>query len=373
MTPQLSTFKKLRQFITDYCHFADESIVIPLSLWIAGTYLYEVFDSFPYLVITAHVKRAGKTRLSELIGFTCQMPFRVAGASAPSMFRIIKDNKPTILWDEAETLSSEAGTLVRAFLNVGYRKGQTIPRATGEGVIEWPTYCPKVFVLIGDVYDTLRDRSLVIQMERAKSTNNFAKRFNYETTKAEGFDIAEELKALCAANLPEIMSIYESIQLPFLTDRDEEIWRPIFTIAKVLDPESFAILSRIAVDMATEKTAPVTKWNQTDIDREARAETEEYAAKLIADMLKIIGKNKALSSGEFIKKLRDIDTAPWRKYKGEGLDAGGNMLATLLVTFDCKPRVHRINTSATKGSSGGTIRGYSKVDLENAAKKAGIK
>lgn len=93
----MNPLKNLRNFLSDYCHFADPAIVRPLSLWIAGAYLYETFDSFPYLVITAHVKRAGKTRLSELIGFTCSMPFNVAGATAASLFRIIQDNKPTIM------------------------------------------------------------------------------------------------------------------------------------------------------------------------------------------------------------------------------------------------------------------------------------
>lgn len=355
----MNPLKNLRAFLSDYCHFADPAIVRPLSLWIAGTYLYETFDSFPYLVITAHVKRAGKTRLSELIGFTCSMPFNVAGATAASLFRIIQDNKPTIMWDEAETLSSEASTITRAFLNVGYRKGQTIPRATGQGVTQWPTYCPKVFVLIGDVYDTLRDRSIVVEMQRGEPR----KRFAYETAKMEGEEIANSIKILVAENLELIQSEYSGMELRFLTDRDAEIWRPVFALAKAIEPESVTELSRIAIDMATEKTANVKRYGYVNQEEQERiVEREEYAKRLLTDMLKITERkefSKAIESRNAIKLLHEINIAPWRKYQGTGLDM--TMLSDLLGIYELRPRVCRIGENI--------FRGYLRKDILECAKK----
>jgi len=356
------TLEKLRRMIAKYLFFADPSILIPLSFWIAGTYLYEAFDSFPYMVITARVKRAGKTRLSELIRFTCNMPYSVAGASAASLFRMIEDRKPTIIWDEAETLSSEASSIVRAFLNVGYRKGQTIPRAQGQEVKEWPTYCPKVFVLIGEVYDTLRDRSIIVKMTRGTTQDtDRLQRFSYETCKAEGLEIVDAMRVLIANNMQAILEAYETENLDFLTDRDEEIWRPLFAIAKVLEPESYKAMKRIAVDMATEKTAPYKKW-ELNVDEEKRAEKEEYAHRLLSDFLSITKNLKAISSATAINVLRDIDVAPWRKYLGNGLDM--NMLADLLGIVELFPKVHRVGTK--------TFRGYSRADILSAAKKARV-
>ncbi len=351
-----SPLKNLRSFLSDYCHFADAAIVRPLSLWIAGTYLYEAFDSFPYLVITAHVKRAGKTRLSELIGFTCSMPFNVAGATAASLFRIIQDNKPTIMWDEAETLSSEASTITRAFLNVGYRKGQTIPRATGQDVTQWPTYCPKVFVLIGDVYDTLRDRSIIVEMQRGEPR----KRFSYESAKMEGEEIAAEIKNLVAENLERIQSEYSGMELRFLTDRDAEIWRPVFALAKALEPETIPELSRIAVDVTTEKTANVKRYGYVNQEEQERiVEREEYAKRLLADMLKISDKVKAIPSNRAVNLLHEINIAPWRKYQGTGLDM--TMLADLLGIYELRPKPCRIGENV--------FRGYTRKDILAAAKK----
>lgn len=355
----MNALKNLRSFITDYCHFADPEIVRPLSLWIAATYLFEAFDSFPYLVITARVKRAGKTRLSELIGFTCSMPMNVAGASAPSLFRAVKDTKPTIIWDEAEQLSSESASLVRTFINVGYRKGQTIPRTDGKyGIIQWPTYCPKIFVLIGDVYDTLRDRSIICEMQRGEPK----KRFSYETAKTEGAEIAEEIRQLVAENLEAIQDAYENTDLPFLTDRDAEIWRAIFAIGSVLDRDNDGInlLSRIATDMATEKTADVKKYGYVNQEEQEKiVQREEYARKLLSDMLNITSKLKAIESNRAIAALKEITIAPWRKYQGTGIDM--NMLADLLGIFELRPKVCRVGEKV--------FRGYTRKDILSCAKK----
>lgn len=376
----MNAIQKLRAFFESYCHFREPLISLPLAFWVLGTYLFERFDSYPYLIITARVKRAGKTRLSELMGFASNMPFNVSGASAPSLFRKIKDDKPTIIWDEAETLSSEANSLVRAFLNVGYRKGQMIPRATLSGVTEWPTYCPKIFVLIGDVYDTLRDRSMICEMERGTP----GKRFNYETTRAEGLAIAEELRAVAEENAEAIEQSYAEIQLPFLTDRDEEIWRPIFAMCTVLAPSELKNMMRIAADLAAEKTNP-HRYIPNE-DSELRSALEEYATMAVRDMLVVSrtrpeivregkkGKKRVLKSMEALAALHDIPTSPWRKYyyaggdrnKGSKAQPGlnANQLGILLG-------IHRVHSQLYRVADE-VFRGYNVAEIEEAAERLGV-
>lgn len=369
-----SVLERLRKYILSYSVLKDSALVIPLSLWIAATYLFEVFDAFPYLVITAKVKRAGKTRLKELIGFTCNVPFNVTGASAAALFRSIKDNKPTILWDEAEELSKEGNSLMRQFLNSGYRKGQSIPRATGEGVTEWPTYCPKAFVLIGDVFDTLRDRSIVVEMDRMSPEQaKNVKRFSYETAKEEGNLIGEELKKVLSENVEAIMEAYNSEELSFLTDRDEEIWRPIFAIAKVLDQATYNTktttktrsMKALAVDLATEKTN--TERYKPSAENEAKLAQEEYGLKLLEDLLSVMPKGiKCLSSVEALKKLHAIDVAPWRKYGGNGLtlnnSAEPNSMSALLTPFGIAPKAVRNGNKV--------VRGFLRSEVERAVREA---
>lgn len=369
-----SVIEKLRKYILSYSVLKDPALVIPLSLWIAATYIFEAFDAFPYLVITAKVKRAGKTRLKELIGFTCRVPFNVTGASAAALFRSIKDNKPTILWDEAEELSKEGNSLMRQFLNSGYRKGQSIPRVGKDGVTEWPTYCPKAFVLIGDVFDTLRDRSIIMEMERVTSEQaDSMKRFSYEMAKLEGEAIGEELKTLLTEKAESIMEAYNNEELSFLTDRDEEIWRPIFAVAKILDVETYNTkttsktrsMKALAVDLATEKTN--TERYKPSAENEEKLAQEEYGFKLLEDLLSIIPKGtKCISSSDAIEKLRSIDVAPWRKYGGNGLtlnnSAEPNSMSALLTPFGVSPKVVRNENKV--------MRGFLRVDVERAIRNS---
>lgn len=366
-----TTLSALRKFISDYLYFEDASILLPICYWIAGTYLFESFDAFPYCVITASTKRSGKTLLSELMAFCSNVPFRVTGATAQALFRAIEDRKPTIIWDEAETLSSEASSVLRAFLNVGYRKGQTVPRASGESIKEWPTYCPKVFVLIGQVFDTLRDRSIVVNMRRGTTQEtDKLKRFSHETCKTRGLEFVDEIRSLIAENYQAILDVYENDSLEFLTDRDEEIWRPVFAICKVLEPENYVSMKRIAVDMAAEKTAPVKDKELLALE-EKRAQKEEYAIRLVKDMLTITKTVKAISSSDAVEALRKIDVAPWRKILGTGLDM--LLLADLLAVFELRPKVHRAKGNAKNSGSGqGVFRGYSRDQILDAAKKARI-
>lgn len=352
-----NNLKALRDFISGYLFFAETAVVKAIALWIAATYMFESFDAFPYMVITAKTKRAGKTRLSELIGFSCSNPFKIAGDSASAMFRTVEERKPTVIIDEAEALSKETAGLMRTFLNVGYRKGQSIPKTIGNQVREFSTYCPKVFVMIGGAFDTLMDRSIIVSMQRGEP----GKRFSYEQAKQEGNAIGEILKAEIEKHKEEIYEAYLSQELPFLNDRDEEIWRPIFAVASVLDKETYNELKRIAVDMATEKTGDIRKYNMSEED-EKRLQSEDDAKRLLSDMLALVGKSKNVPSATVIEQLKAIDVAPWRKYKGIGLDM--NELSRLVAIYGLRPKPCRDGEKV--------FRGYKKAEIEAAIKKAGI-
>jgi hypothetical protein len=368
MTP----FEKLRQYLSKYLHFVDQRITVPLSYWIAATYLLDVFDAFPYLVVTARTKRAGKTRLAELISFTCQMPFPVTAATPSSIFRKMTEKPvPTVIYDEAEKLSSNSATVMRQFLNSGYRKGQTIPRNNSMGgVDEFPTYSPKVFVLIGDVYDTLRDRSIIVEMERApREVMEQKSRFHFEISKKEGEEIAKEIKALLSNKLEDIERAYLSETLGFLTDRDEEIWRPIFAICRACEDSSYTTLQSVAADMAADKTNP-NRYIESK-EQETRRQIEEYSLYLLRDAYLVCQSySTAIPSADLLQLVRDIPTSPWRKYHSPseigtvGTENGSGLtikqMASMLSMFKVSPKVFHLGKNPT-------FRGYSCASIKLAA------
>lgn len=360
---------KIETYLTRYVSFTNKDHRFAASLWVLGTYLWDSFDAFPYLVITSDVKRSGKTRLAEVLGFVSRRPRAFAGMTAAAMFRSIRDEMPTLFIDEAETFSSESATMMRAVLNVGYRRGQTIPRASGkEGIIEWPAYCPKVFVLIGDVYDTLRDRSIIIRMERSHET---VQRFVYEQAKLEGQEIRDEIQALLNDSATKIARVRQEIvdtygmstlNLSFLNDRDEEIWLSLYAICTVLAWERVGELKRVAIDMSTEKTADVRRYvNLFGANQEA--DDDEHARRLLVDMVTVTGKAKTIFTEDAIKALRAIDIAPWRKFRGEGLTPIN--MADLLSRFGVSPKLIRVGG---KGRNAKVARGYKRAALHLAAR-----
>ena len=352
---------RIEEYIQDYVTLADPHYALPLALWIVGTFCYSEFDAYPYLVITSATKRSGKTRLSEMISFTCSNPRNFAAMTAAALFRSIENEKPTLISDESETLSNESASSMRAVLNVGYRRGQTIPRVSVNGIKEYPTYCPKIFVLIGDVYDTLRDRSIVITMNRAETR----KRFTFEAAKAEGAALRDEIHKSVTLNIGNLQHAFQNHKgLPFLMDRDEEIWTSLFCLCDVFCKARLTELQAAASDMAAEKTSESKRYLNLEA-AETAATDMEYGKRAINDLYSLfVVSGKVIRTENAIEGLKGIPTGPWRKFRGAGIDA--HDLSNLLSPFGVKPV--RIAIGSGRGKQK-FYRGYRRKDVEAALNK----
>lgn len=360
----MNTVNRIEHFIDKYVSLADTAYTLPLALWTMGTHIYQDFDAFPYLVITSLTKRSGKTRCSEIVSMLASAPRNSSALTGPSLFRLIEQEHPTLVFDEAETLSSEAASIQRSVLNVGYRKGQTIPRVGKNGEIEnFDTYCPKIFVLIGDVYDTLKDRSIILPMRRGEPKA----RFLFSVAQDESAPIRSEIATLITERKDTIIDRYHAHRgLEFLTDRDEEIWMPLFVLAQVFCPSRIAELRRASVDMSTEKTAESKRYIKLK-DHEGKAVEEEYAQRLLMDLYGLfIDGSKVISTANALEALRAIAVAPWRKFRGSGLDA--HDLRNMLQRFDVHPTYIR-PPKVAKGKYNKVARGYKYQDVQRAVQR----
>jgi hypothetical protein len=354
-----SLIAELESYIRSYVTLAETSYALVIALWLVATHAWTVFDAFPYLVVTSATKRSGKTRLLELISFVASNPRPLVNISPAALYRTISADKPTLLIDEAEMFSS-AKSEFRPLLNSGYRRGQTVRRHDAD----YETYCPKAFALIGDVHDTLRDRSIVIEMMRGEPT----RRFVYAAAKEEGGALREMTNATVSSKAEEITEALCSFEgLPWLiNDRDEEIWTPLFVLCRLLCPDRLPELDRAAADISAAKTAKTRKYLDLGAEEE-RAQEGEYALQLLHDMLRLIGDRKQITTQVAIAELRDIPTSPWRRFRGDGLKVGieGAMIvAGLLSRFGVKSSTIRI--AAKNVGTGSTAKGYKRHALLNA-------
>jgi hypothetical protein len=79
---------------------ADQAVTV--ALWIAHTHVIGAFDCTPYLQVTSATKRAGKTRLLEVIEPLVARPWLTQRVSAAALVRKVDAVHPTLLLDESD-------------------------------------------------------------------------------------------------------------------------------------------------------------------------------------------------------------------------------------------------------------------------------
>lgn len=356
--------EELETYFRDYATL-DESYYLPLALWTLGTYCYQSFDAYPYLVVTGIAPNSGKSRLLELIKLTGFGTQSVSKITAAAIYTAIRDAEPegaTILIDEAETLSRQSASDLRAVINSGYRNGETVKVKIGKRVETFPTYSPKCFALIGDVYDTLRSRSIHVQMRPAEARHRFAIR----TASERGRLIRDVIEDEIRERRIDIDSTYETFKgLQFFGEREEEIWTPLFVLCEVLCPERKAELIRAAADMAAEKSAEPRPYS-TLRDEGKKLEDHRHAMRLLRDILSVMDQRDRIKSAELLDELKMLPAAPWRKFKRVGLTF--ESMARMLEPYRVEPRTIRF---ANEQSSQAVAKGYYRGDVEEALSQAG--
>jgi hypothetical protein len=367
--PKLSILAKLESYFSKYVA-APSDYHFVAALWASMTYIYRSLDTVPYLCVTAMTKRSGKTLFAvDLLGPVCSQAMNATGMSGPVLWRKMEENDGGVFFvDEAESLSSEAGSKLRSALNIGYKRGQTVPIVVGGKVVDMPVFGPKCFVLIGDVNDTLRDRSIVLYMRRAtpEATSKLA-RFVSVNVEAEAAAIGAELGEVMAENAGAILEAYHNADsLEWLSARDAEIWLSLFAICSILAPERVEELKRIATDLSADKGSDAMKFSaESAQDAEKKAERAEYCVRLIKDLATICGARKYVTSEEVVGALKAIPTAPWRRYKGRGLNDQD-------IGYLLPPRMQAKNIKVATKPKQIVRRGWMKKDLDAALLDIGI-
>lgn len=116
-----------------------------LALWTFHTWVYDVAEVTPYLMITAPTSSAGKSRIFDVARLLVREPFPVVDPSPAALYRTIDALRPTVLIDEADMITQSAK--LRSVLNSGFAAGGFVPRTGRDGTsLEmFETFCPKAF------------------------------------------------------------------------------------------------------------------------------------------------------------------------------------------------------------------------------------
>ena len=362
-------------YLKKYVTFAEDFYALPTALWAIASHAWPEFDAYAYLGISARTKKAGKTTLKNCLAPLVPNGQKFSASSPSSMFRVMgMDSEgqpdgdfPVMLIDECEALAAETHPC-REFLNKGFERGEYITKTVGNESKKFECYCPKVIVGIGGVYDTLRDRMIVIMMKRRTPVEAAkAERIRTAVLEAEAGEIRGNISTFVADHLQEIRAAYaKATPLSFVDERAEKCWTPLFILAELLCPERIEELTRIAVDMEADKDAPQLIPHGKEWEAEERkADDEEARVLLLRDMMKVIGDDDCIPTADVIDKLKEIPTGGWRRFRGRGITAED--MGRLLDALNIHPKPVRPDKTSRK-----QVRGYKRADLIAAATLAGL-
>lgn len=295
---------EVERFIAKYVVLPSPAL-LPMSLWAVATHIFDSFDAFPYVSLSSPTPRCGKTRTLEILELLVARPWRGTAPTEAALFRFIEDKQPTLLLDEVEGLAkrnaSERDSAVLAILNAGYKSGQTVPRCVGNTheLQHFRVFCPKAFACIGRLPGALADRSIIIQMQRRRPGEH-VDRFRLRRAKREAEPIQDEAVRAVKLLSDEIAEAYSKLpELSFLTDRDEEIFSPLFAVCAILAPDRVKDLQQCAKELCDAKASEAVE--------------DSTALRLLHDVRDSwpAGETNCLTK-TLLSKLKEIEDGSWQ-------------------------------------------------------------
>jgi putative DNA primase/helicase len=208
-----------------------DGAVVVLPLWCAHTHVYNAFQCSPRLNACSPEKQCGKTTLRDVAALFVPRPILTENMTTAVLFRLAAAQSPTILADECDGWIAGNEEL-KSLFNSGHRKGGIVMRCEGDQneLRAFATYTPAMLCGIGSLPSTLHDRSIVIQLERAKR-GEIKARFDSRHVEGE-IDLCRKLARWCNDNREAIEAC--DPKLPETAfNRVADNWRPLFAIAEI--------------------------------------------------------------------------------------------------------------------------------------------
>jgi hypothetical protein len=340
---------ELRELLSVYMVLPEHADVA-IALWIFHTYVFELGDYTPYLLVTSPVRECGKSTLLELAYRLVYRGQLTGGITAGALYRKIDRTQPTILLDELDTrLKGDGGEALRGVLNTGFSRSGKVTICVGDAHEDkdFRTFCPKALAGIGRPWDTVTSRSIPIRLTRAPAQKL------RQLRKIRGHRIDADCEPYRRRLLRWAQDVQEELReaepdVPEgLGARQADVWRPLFAIADAAGGE----------------------WPQ----RARSASLEIYgvvgdesdsALLLLEDARDVFtarGNPTALFSATIVEELLKLEHRPWPEYRN-GQPFTPTAMAKLFGRFEIRPKQVREGTHSDDKQK----RGYRLEDLTSA-------
>ncbi|WP_414721626.1 DUF3631 domain-containing protein [Streptomyces sp. LMG1-1-1.1] len=310
---------ELRRQIKKFVILPSPEALDAVTLWVAATHLQTAWQHAPRLAVVAPAKRCGKSRLLDVVTETVHDPLITVNASAAAVFRSITENPPTLLVDEADTLFGSAKVAekneeMRGLLNAGHQRNRPTLRVSGPNheVSKFPTFAMAALAGIGDLPDTIMDRSVVIRMRRRRPGESVAEfRTVRDTTTLHAVRdrLVEWLAPLhaTATDLTPTMPV---------EDRAADTWEPLVAIADLAGG-------------AWPEAARTACLAMTKHEAEQDQDNSALNLRLLADIRRAFaaeGNPPVIRTSRLLGILNEDAESPWPDYTDKGLTPRGLQL-----------------------------------------------
>ncbi|MFB7472556.1 DUF3631 domain-containing protein [Kitasatospora sp. NPDC056184] len=322
-SPGADLLTELHAHIRRYAVLPSAEALDAVTLWAAATHLQAVWHHAPRLAIVAPARRCGKSRLLDVLVETVHDPLITVNTSAAAIYRTISDRPRTLLVDEVDTIFGNPRTAekyedLRGLLNAGHQRNRPVTRAVGNDhqAREFDTFAMAALAGIGDLPDTIMDRSIAIRMRRRADGEVVAPLRD----RRDGVLLRETRAklALWASEVAEQAQVMEP-DMP-VEDRAADTWEPLVAVADLAGGSWPGRARRACVRMVA-----------------AEEEIEEEncgGARILADIRRIFfahGDPDTLPTTAVLAALNDDPEAPWAEHGRGGLTA--RALAGLLKDY----------------------------------------
>ncbi|MEQ1856404.1 MAG: DUF3631 domain-containing protein [Longimicrobiales bacterium] len=310
------------------------------ALWTVHTYAHDAAMVSPILALTSPSKRCGKTTALTLLSGLVARPILGSNITPAALFRAVEKYRPTLLVDEADTFLPGRDEL-RGILNSGHaRAAAIVVRTVGDDheARTFSTWAPKAVAMIGELPDTLRDRSIAVRLQRRRRDEKVT------PLRLDKLGEFEALRRQCtrwaADHLKELRSAEPTVP-EALHDRARDNWRPLLAIAEAAGgawPERA-------------RCAALLLSGSNDDEGDA-------VVALLADMRTAMSDRACIASTDLVKLLVGLGPGhPWGEYR-KGAAVSERQVAALLRRVEVRPRQHWYD--------GRKIRGYARNELGDA-------
>lgn len=318
---------ELRAQISKFVILPSAEALDAVTLWVAATHLQPAWQHAPRLAVVGPAKRCGKSRLLDVLTETVHEPLLTINTSLAAVFRSLTEEPPTLLVDEADTIfgtpkQAEKNEDLRGLLNAGHQRNRYVIRVVGNDHTphKFATFAMAAMAGIGDLPDTIMDRSVVIRMRR-RAEGERVKPFRSRRDIPDLRALRDRIAAWARTLLDEAAALEPDMPVE---DRAADTWEPLIIIAD-LAAGPWPRLARAACARMVTTEAEVE-------------EDQPGGARILADIRRVFAAQRepdSLPTDDLLHQLRQDAESPWAEWGRSGLTARD--LAAMLREFGIKP------------------------------------